>query len=97
MNFKGTGTKGGKKYTISVDGFKLATILVEDQNSGHQELYRRDCTDGGLTINEKIFEEAILGVCGDCMQMWVAIYEVLYQDKEYGPQQIQKIAEKYFK
>lgn len=94
MNFSGTGTKDGKKYTISVDGYQLASILVEDQNSGHRELYRREPTDGGLTINEKIFEEALLGTCQNCLQMWVAIYEVLYQDNEYGYQLIQKILEK---
>lgn len=95
MNFKGT--KDGKKYTIFVDGYKLTTILVEDQNSGQRELYRREPIEDGLTVDERIFEEALLGICQNCVQMWVAIYDVLDQDEEYGQRQIQKILEKHFK
>ena len=90
-------TKDGKKYTISIEGSKLTTILVENQSNGHRKLYQREPSQCGLTIDENIFEEAILGVCQNCEQMWVFIYEVLEQDMEYGQKQMREILEKYYK
>lgn len=95
MNIRGT--KDGKKYTISLEGDKLATILVESLTSYQRELYQRGPVQYGLTIDHKIFEEALLAVCQKNLQMWANTYEVLRLDEDYGQKQILEIFKKHFK
>ena len=94
MNFCGE-TKENK-YTITVEANRLTSILVESQNSCHRKFYQRGPVLRGLTVNQKIFEEALLAVCKNEVQMWAMMYNVLSYDSDYGREQIQMIFQRHF-
>ena len=90
------GAKNGNMYTISIEASRVASILVESQNSCHRKLYQRGPVLAGLTINPKIFEEALLAVCQKDLQKWSTTFNLLAHDTEYGRETIQKIFQRQF-
>ena len=94
MDFKGV--KNGKMYTITVNGGKVRNILVEVQNSYERRFYQRGPAKVGLTMNEAVFEEAVMAVCKKNLVSWMGLYDAIWNDKIYGQEMQQKIFEKHF-
>jgi len=93
MKFEGV--KGSKNYTITVINGKVRSILVEAPETYYRAFYQRKKVDVGLTIDEVIYEEAVLAICKKNLESWMELYDALWNDKKFGQKLQQKIFEKH--
>lgn len=93
MEFKGA--KDGELYTITVVSGKVRSILVEKPNTWERKFYQRGPAKLGLTIDEKLFEKAVLAICQKNLVAWMGLYDALWNDKKYGQELQQEIFEKH--
>ena len=94
MEFKGV--KNCKVYTITVYSGKVRNVLVETQNSYERKFYQRGPAKLGLTMDEEIFEKAVLAICQKNLVEWMGLYDAIWDDKVYGQDLLQKIFEHHF-
>ena len=90
-----TGVKNDKRYTITVKGGKVRSILVEVINSFERRFYQRGAANVGLIMDEKIFEEAVMAFCKKNLLSWMELFDAIWDDKFYGQDLMQKIFEKH--
>ena len=95
MEFKGE--KGQSVYTLTVNGGKVRSILVEVKNCYERKFYQRGPAKMGLIMNEKIFEEAVMAICKKNLISWMELFDAIWDDKIYGQELQQKIFEKHLK
>lgn len=93
MDFKGQ--KGQKIYTLTVKSGKVRSILVEEPNTFERKFYQRGPVNMGLIMNEKIFEDAVMVICGKNLVSWIELFDAVWNDKTYGNDLMQKIFEKH--
>lgn len=93
MEFKGN--NGKNLYTLTVKDGKVQSILVEIQDSYERVFYQRGPVKLGLTMNEMIFEEAVMAICKRNLIYWMELYETIKNDEEYGLAWLMKIFEKH--
>ena len=93
MQYKGE--KGETVYTLTVRSGKVRNILVEVKNSWDRKFYQRGPAKMGLSMDEKIFEEAVLAICKKNLVSWMDLFDAIWDDKIYGQELIQKIFEKH--
>ena len=93
MEYKGV--ENGKTYTITVHGGKVKNILVEEEKKYYRRFYQRGPTNVGLTMDEKIFEEAVLAICKKNLVSWMDLFDAIWDDKTYGQELQQKIFERH--
>ena len=90
-----SGEKGKRVYTITVQKGKVRSILVEVKNSYERKFYQRGPTQMGLSMDEKIFEDAVLAICQKNLISWMELFDAIWNDKLYGQKLQQKIFEKH--
>ena len=90
--------KDGKRYTIRTHEHRVVNVLVEDIEGVERSLYQRGPEQAlyGLTINDKIFEKALLAICQKSLSRWSEVYQELWMDEDYAQPMIQKVFEKNF-
>ena len=69
-----SGQRKNKKYTITITGSEVESVLVESLNSCNRWYYMREAEMNALVINKPIFEEAVRAVCKENCEEWEKLY-----------------------
>ena len=88
--------KGGKRYTIRTFEHKVVNILVESLETVERNSYQKGPVKFGLEINQQIFEEALLAICGKSLSRWAEVYEELWDDDDYSQPMMKMVFEEHF-
>lgn len=94
MKFEGV--KGDKKYTLTVVSGKVRNIVIEVPKTYYRAFYQRRKAKLGLTMDESVYEEAVMAICKKNLESWMALYDAIWDDKKYGQKLLQKVFEKHF-